>query len=98
MPPCRQRMQSAQALARAEVNYYAEQLPNGTVVNCTAPAGNPAFGTLAWHICDVENRGLRHRPAAGRADQSGLQLDPDAADARPLHGAAAGPVGPSRTP
>jgi hypothetical protein len=43
------------ALARSEVNYYAAQLPAGTVVNCTAPAGNPAFGTPAWTLRDVEN-------------------------------------------
>jgi hypothetical protein len=46
---------STQGMARAEVNYYASQLPIGTVVNCTAPAGNPAFGTPAWTLRDVEN-------------------------------------------
>ncbi len=46
---------SAQAVARAEVDHYAEQLPPGTVVNCTAPAGNPAFGTAAWYLRDLEN-------------------------------------------
>jgi hypothetical protein len=46
---------SAQAFARSELNYYVSQLPPGTVVNCTAPAGNPAFGTAAWYLRDLEN-------------------------------------------
>jgi hypothetical protein len=44
-----------QQLARAEVAYYQSQLPAGTVVNCIAPAGNPAFGTPAWTLRDLEN-------------------------------------------
>jgi hypothetical protein len=43
------------ALARAEVSYYADQLPTDTLVNCLAPAGNPTFGTAAWVLRDVEN-------------------------------------------
>ncbi len=43
-------------LARAEVAHYAEQLPPGTVVHCTAPATYPPSGSLAWRIRDVENQ------------------------------------------
>jgi hypothetical protein len=50
------RGETPQAFARAEVDYYADQLPAGTVVNCEAPAGNPAFGTAAWELRDLENQ------------------------------------------
>lgn len=43
------------ALARAEAGYYAAGLPTGTVVDCTGPAGDPAPGTAAWHLRDLEN-------------------------------------------
>jgi hypothetical protein len=54
--PPTQSAESAQAFARAEVAYYADQLPAGTVVDCEAPAGNPAFGTAAWELRDLENQ------------------------------------------
>jgi dienelactone hydrolase len=43
-------------LAAAEVAHYADQLPPGTVVHCTAPATYPAPGTVAWEVRDVENQ------------------------------------------
>jgi hypothetical protein len=47
---------AAQALARAETAYYASKVPNATESMCTAPAGNPAFGTVAWTLRDLVNQ------------------------------------------
>ncbi len=42
--------------AHAEIAHYADQLPPGTVVHCTAPATYPEPGTAAWELRDVENQ------------------------------------------
>jgi hypothetical protein len=46
----------SRALAHAEVAHYASELPPGVQAHCLAPAGDPAFGTPAWELRDVENQ------------------------------------------
>jgi alpha-beta hydrolase superfamily lysophospholipase len=55
-PPPARPSSTLAAAAQAELAYYQDQLPPGIDVNCLAPAGNPAVGTPAWELRDVENQ------------------------------------------